>query len=78
MKYKNKNYGIILSKTVQKGISSNMEEKWLWILSIFVAIIGNGSVYEALIRGFNNLNDAKQFLTPLENTAPAVFGECLI
>ncbi len=51
------------------------KNKWLWILGFFAAIIGNGSVYEALLRGFNNVSEGRSvFYTFSEYAEAGIFG----
>ena len=53
----------------------NLRNKWLWLLGLFAAIIGNGSVYEALLRGFNNISEGRSvFYTFREYVESGVFG----
>ncbi|MBI5077398.1 hypothetical protein HZB94_03375 [Candidatus Falkowbacteria bacterium] len=45
------------------------KNKWLWIFGFFAAVIGNGSVYEALLRGFSNLSQGGTIFDTLREYA---------
>jgi hypothetical protein len=42
---------------LKRALSISWKNKWLWGMAFFAAFIGNGTVYEALIRSFNNLSE---------------------
>ena len=56
-------------------LSVSWKNKWLWVLGFFAAIIGNGSVYESLIRSFNNISEGRSALYTLREYAESgIFG----
>ncbi|KKQ80903.1 MAG: hypothetical protein UT02_C0001G0011 [Parcubacteria group bacterium GW2011_GWC2_38_7] len=53
----------------------SLKNKWLWILGFFAAFVGNGSVYEALVRSFNNMSEGRSiFFTLREYAQSGVIG----
>lgn len=42
---------------LKRALTISWKNKWLWILGFFAAFLGNGSVFEALIRSFNNVSE---------------------
>jgi len=64
-------YRIIL----KKAFWLTWKNRWLWVLGFLAAIIGNGGVYEALIRGFNNISEGRSvFNTFQEYVESGIFG----
>lgn len=60
---------------LKKAFWATFKNRWLWVLGFFAAVIGNGGVYEALIRGFNNISEGKSvFNTFQEYAESGVFG----
>lgn len=60
---------------LKKALIISWKNKWLWFLGFFAAVIGNGGVYEALIRGFNNISEGRSvFFTLREYMETGVFG----
>jgi len=60
---------------LKKAFWLTWKNRWLWVLGFFAAIIGNGGVYEALIRGFNNISEGRSvFNTFQEYVESGVFG----
>jgi hypothetical protein len=58
-----------------RALRISWRNKWLWFLGLFAAVIGNGSVYEALLRGFNNISEGRSvFYTFKEYAETGVFG----
>lgn len=52
-----------------------LRNKWLWFLGFFAAFIGNGSIYEALLRSFNNVSEGRSvFYTLKEYSQTGVAG----
>ncbi|MFH0779628.1 MAG: hypothetical protein V1928_02090 [Parcubacteria group bacterium] len=59
----------------KRSLALSWKHKWLWILGFFAAFIGNGSVYEALLRSFNNFSDGQSlFATIKEYSQTGVLG----
>ena len=54
---------------LKRALAISWKNKWLWLLGFFAAIIGNGSVYEALLRGFNNLSQGNTIFDTLREYA---------
>ena len=53
----------------------SVRNKWLWVLGFFAAFIGNGSIYEALLRSFNNVSEGRSvFFTLKEYSQTGVIG----
>ncbi len=53
----------------------SLKNKWLWLLGFFAAFIGNGGVYEALVRSFNNMAEGRSvFYTLREYAQSGVFS----
>jgi len=53
----------------------SFKNKWLWVVGFFAAFLGNGSVYEALLRGFNNISEGRSvFHTFYEYSQSGVLG----
>ena len=60
---------------LKKAFWLTWKNRWLWVLGFFAAIIGNGGVYEALIRGFNNISEGRSvFNTFQEYVESGIFG----
>lgn len=60
---------------LKKAFHLSLRNKWLWVLGFFAAFIGNGGVYEALLRSFNNLSENRSiFYTMQEYSQMGVFG----
>jgi hypothetical protein len=60
---------------LKKAFWITWRHRWLWLVGFFAAIIGNGGVYEALIRGFNNISEGRSvFNTFQEYLESGVFG----
>jgi len=60
---------------LKRALSISWKNKWLWGLAFFAAFIGNGSVYEALIRSFNNLSEGNSaFFVLKEYTQMGLVG----
>ncbi len=60
---------------LRKALKISWKNKWLWVLGFFAAVIGNGSVYEALLRGFNNISEGRSvFYTFREYLESGIFG----
>lgn len=53
----------------KRALVISWKNKWLWFFGFFAAIIGNGSVYEALLRGFNNLSQGGTIFDTLREYA---------
>jgi len=47
----------------------SLKNKWLWVLGFFAAFVGNGSVYEALVRSFNNMSEGRSIFFTLREYA---------
>jgi len=47
----------------------SLKNKWLWMLGFFAAFVGNGSVYEALMRSFNNISEGRSVFYTLREYA---------
>lgn len=59
----------------KRSLSLSWKHKWLWLLGFFAAFIGNGSVYEALLRSFNNFSEGQSlFATIKEYSEIGVLG----
>ena len=53
----------------------SLRNKWLWVLGFFAAFIGNGSIYEGLLRSFNNVSEGRSvFYTLKEYSQTGVMG----
>jgi hypothetical protein len=60
---------------LKRTLILTLKNKWLWFLGFFAAFIGNGGVYEALLRSFNNLSDERSvFYTLKEYSQTGVLG----
>ena len=60
---------------LKKAFWLTWKNRWLWVLGFFAAILGNGGVYEALIRGFNNISEGRSvFNTFQEYVESGIFG----
>ncbi len=60
---------------LKRALRISWRNKWLWGLAFFAAFIGNGSVYEALIRSFNNLSEGNSaFLVLKEYSQMGIVG----
>lgn len=43
----------------KRVLKISWQHKWLWLMAFFAAFIGNGSIYDALLRGFNNISEGQ-------------------
>jgi len=60
---------------LKRALSISWKNKWLWVLAFFAAFIGNGGVYEALLRGFNNISEGRSVFYALsEYTQSGILG----
>ena len=59
----------------RRVLKISWHHKWVWLLAFFAAFIGNGGVYEALLRGFNNVSEGQSiFFTLQEYARSGVWG----
>ena len=62
-------------KILKRAWAVSWKNKWLWIFGLFAAIVGNGSVYQSLLRGFSNIDSGYTiFDTMREYSASGVFS----
>ncbi len=60
---------------LKRALSVTWKNKWLWVLGFLAAFLGNSSVYEAMVRSLNNLNEGKTvYHTMLEYSQSGFFG----
>lgn len=60
---------------LKRAWNISLRNKWLWVLGFFAAFIGNGSIYEALLRSFNNISEGRSvFYTLKEYSQTGVLG----
>lgn len=56
-------------KIIHRAFRISWKNPWLWLFGFFAAFIGNGSVYEALFRGLNNLSEGRSVFDTLREYA---------
>jgi len=62
-------------KILKRAWLISWHNKWLWALGLFAAIVGNGSVYQSLFRGFSNIESGYTiFDTMREYSASGIFS----
>ena len=60
---------------LKKALKISFKNKWLWVLGFCAAFIGNGGVYEALLRSFGNISDGRSvFYTLKEYSESGILG----
>ena len=54
---------------MRRVLKISWHHKWVWLLAFFAAFIGNGGIYEALLRGFNNVSEGQSIFFTLQEYA---------
>lgn len=51
--------GTFYRKILKRSWDISWKYKWLWLFGFFATLLGNGTFYESVLRGFTNLNEGR-------------------